>query len=306
LEIENMPTMTKALGEFLLAGEADGLAPTTLDWYGYLLRPMIQQLGEELPTTHALRQYVVTIRQTYKDHTTSGHIRALHRFFAWNAEEYGVINPMKGIKRMKAPAAEVRSIAPEDFVKMFNNAGENDIGIRNRAIMAFLADTGVRLGGIAGLTLEALDISMRRAWVIEKGRKKRIVVFTFYTARLLELWLAVRPEGSRTVFTTLDTGTGLTTHGIQEIFKRLKKKLGIQGHASPHAFRHGFAKGYLSNGGELATLAKLMGHNDIQTTMDHYAIFSHDELANLHEKYSPLRALLNKNDNAQIGVKGQK
>lgn len=291
-ENNKMATMTAALEEFLLARKADGLASSSITWYRALLKRLVQEQGDQLPTTHALREYVVQLRAIYKPHTVADHIRVLHRFFAWCSEEYDVPNPMKSIKRMKAPAAAPRSITPADFMKLFNNAGDGDIGIRNRAILAFLADTGVRLGGIAGLTLEALDISLRRAWVIEKGSKQRVVVFTFYTAKLLERWLAVRPDKGRSVFTTLDTGTALTASGIQQVLKRLKKKLDIQGQTNPHAFRHGFAKGYLSNGGELATLAKLMGHNDIQTTMDHYAIFSHDELSNLHEKYSPLRLLI--------------
>lgn len=289
-----MQTMGAALEEFLLACRADGLADSSLTWYRSLLSKLVRELGDKFPSTHDLREYTVSLRERYKPHTLSDHNRAMHRFFAWASDEYSISNPMKGIKRLKVPPAEVRAISSADFVKLFNNAGKGDIGIRNRAIMALLADTGMRLGGVAGLTLDSLDISLRRAWVIEKGRKQRVVVFTFYTARLLERWLAVRPDNSRFIFTTLDTGEGLTGSGIQQIFKRLKKKLGIQGQTNPHAFRHGFAKGYLSNGGELATLAKLMGHTDVQTTMDHYAIFSHDELANLHEKYSPLRSLLEK------------
>lgn len=287
-----MQSMSEALKEFLLAGEADGLAPASLTWYRSLLTRLVQAIGEDYPDTHALREYIVALRAKYKPHTVADHGRALHRFFAWASEEYDLLNPMKGIKRPKMPPPVGRAITSADFVSMFNNAGEGDVGMRNRALLAFLADTGVRLGGVTGLTVDALDMSLRRGWVIEKGTKQRLVVFTFYTARLLERWLAVRPTTTRLVFTAMDTGEGLTNSGIQQILKRLKKKLNIQGHTNPHAFRHGFAKGYLANGGELATLARLMGHNDIQTTMDHYAVFSQDELSNLHEKYSPLKRFL--------------
>lgn len=287
-----MITMSAALKEFLLAGQADGLAPASMTWYRSILSRLVQTIGEDYPDTHVLREYMVALRERYKPHTVADHGRALHRFFSWSATEYEIANPMKGIKRPKMPPPVARAITSADFVALFNNAGEGDVGIRNRALLAFLADTGVRLGGVTGLTVDAVDLELRRAWVIEKGTKQRLVVFTFYTARLLERWLSIRPEKTRRVFTAMDTGDGLTNSGIQQILKRLKKKLNIQGNTNPHAFRHGFAKGYLANGGELATLARLMGHTDIQTTMDHYAVFSQDELSNLHEKYSPLKRIL--------------
>lgn len=288
-----MTTLSEALKEFLLTCEADGLSPKTLIWYRSLLMRMVKVIGEDYPDTHALREYMVSIRAKYtKAHTVADHGRALHRFFAWTAEEYGVSNPMGGIKRPKTPPSEARAIAPANFMLMFNNAGEGDIGIRNRALMAFMADTGVRLGGVVNLRVEALETTLRRAWVVEKGTKQRVVVFTFYTAKLLERWLAIRPTESNSVFTAMDSLEGLTESGIQQIFRRLKKRLEIKGPTNPHSFRHSFAKGYLANGGELATLARLMGHNDIQTTMDHYAVFSQDELANLHEKYSPLKRVM--------------
>jgi integrase/recombinase XerD len=69
---------------------------------------------------------------------------------------------------------------------------------------------------------------------------------------------------------------------------RLKKKAGVAGRVNPHSFRHAFAREYLKNGGDVSILPTLMGHSDVNTTRDFYAVFKTDELADLHLKYSPI------------------
>ncbi|HSN76988.1 MAG TPA: site-specific integrase, partial [Anaerolineae bacterium] len=80
----------------------------------------------------------------------------------------------------------------------------------------------------------------------------------------------------------------LTTEGIRQVLKRLGKKAGVEGPVNPHSFRHGFAREYLLSGGDLATLADIMGHSDVQVTWSSYAIFRTAELAAKHAKHSPI------------------
>jgi integrase/recombinase XerD len=80
----------------------------------------------------------------------------------------------------------------------------------------------------------------------------------------------------------------LTDEGVRQLLKRLKAKAGVTGPVNPHAFRHGFAREYLLNGGDLGTLADLLGHSDVQVTWQHYAIFRTAELQAKHDKHSPV------------------
>lgn len=61
------------------------------------------------------------------------------------------------------------------------------------------------------------------------------------------------------------------------------------GHSNPHAFRPEFAKDYLMNGGDLASLADLMGHESVETTKSFYAIFEQDDLKRKHDQFSEVR-----------------
>lgn len=285
----------KALQEFILSAKADGLAVKTVKWYQYTIGTLVDAGADrdvESITTNELRQHIVALRERLAAESASGHVRALHRFFSWCSTEYELPkNPMSGIKRAAPSRSEPKAITSGDFIKLFNATIDSPAGVRDRAILAFFADTGVRLGGLLTLELDRVDMDNRRAHVREKGRKLRVVPFTHYTKVLLSHWLEVRVSSSTVLFTTV-TGQPLTESGLHEILKRLKRRANVTGRVNPHAFRHAFAREYLRAGGDLVTLARLMGHEKIDTTAAFYAVFSSDELAEAHEKRSPLNTLL--------------
>lgn len=298
-----------ALADFSLANQANGLKPATLRWYDSLLKPLADSFPDtelERITTKMLRQYIVDLQARevryldapqkpvqsggLSEASVAGHIRALHAFFAWCADEYQLDNPMKRIKRQKY-TPKPKAVTNSDFVQLFNATGDNRAGRRDRAMLAMFADSGLRLGGLLSQEVNKTFTDKRYAIVTEKGNTVRRVVFTHYTARLLEAWLEVRVSPSPYLFTSMNTGEHLSMSGVHQILKRLKAKAGVAGRVNPHGFRHNFAIQYLMNGGDLATLSKLLGHTDVNTTAMYYAVFSRDELATMHEKFTPLRGM---------------
>jgi len=295
-----------ALNDYWLACIAEGLSQATVRWYSSLLSAFAYQFQgwdiEQITPTW-IRRYLVKLSERdsryvnapqqpqkpggLSQSSIAAHDRALHAFWAWCSREYGIPNPMANIRRHKAPPPRPKAIRPSDFVKLFNAANNT----RDRAILLFFADTGCRLGGLLNLTLESLFLDERRALVCEKGQETRPVVFTHFTAQVLRQWLAERQSRTNYVFCNLFTGERLTESGVNQMLERLKHKAGVSGRCNPHSFRHNFAREYLRNGGDLATLAKLLGHSNISTTAGYYAVFSPDELAQFHERYSPLRSL---------------
>jgi site-specific recombinase XerD len=295
-----------ALNEYRLACIAEGLSTATIKQYVSLLSAFAWKFqGWELEaiTPTWIRQYLVGLQERQARYvgapqkpqqpgglsraSVAAHDRALHAFWGWCSREYGISNPMVNIRRHKAPPPAPKALKPADFVRLFNAADSE----RDRAILVFLADTGCRLGGLLNLTLEGLYLEDRRALVREKGENTRSVVFTTFTAQLIRQWLAARQSPTDYVFCSLVTGKQLTDSGVAQILYRLKRRAGISGRCNPHSFRHNFAREYLRNGGDLATLAALMGHKTISTTAAYYAVFSPDELAEFHERYSPLRKI---------------
>lgn len=283
-----------AINEFLLASQANGNSEATTRWYKQMLGALNRGLEDvELATitTHDLRTHMVQRREVLAGTSYSSYSTALHAFFGWCSQEYEMPNPMRKIARVKPPPPVPKAISPENFLSLIDSVGDDDGGIRNRAILIFMADTGARLGGVVTLTIDRLYINEGYALVTEKGNKVRRVPFTTYTARLLHLWLSVRKSKSDAVWVSMTTGEPLTAWGVREMIKRLKKKAGITGRVNPHSFRHNFARAYLKAGGDVVTLGRLLGHADINTTAAYYAVFSEEELSDLHEKRSPLKTL---------------
>jgi site-specific recombinase XerD len=173
---------------------------------------------------------------------------------------------------------------------MLEMAGNGEMGIRNRAIILFLLDTGCRAGGICGLRTRDIDLSERRALVTEKGNKTRSVTFTSLTAQAVREWLLVR-KPAPTLFYNITTLEPLTPSGLLQLLRRIARRAGIRDRFNPHSFRHLFAKEYILAGGDLATLSKLLGHRDVSTTVSHYTIFTDSDLREKHELYSPVTKL---------------
>lgn len=280
--------LSEAVEEFLIACEADDLAPKTLEWYDYHLKKFMVVMKDDTQldqiTTRQAREYLVIMREKFSGHTYSGANRVLHRFWRWCGIEYDVNNIMRNVKYIQPPApTESRAIATDDIVKLFDAVEDGIIGYRDKAILAFLIDTGVRVGGLSSLTIDNLNIEGLRAIVHEKGRKTRVVYFSMFTGKLLQRWLDIRTNGSKAVFYNLRSGRGLTVSGVQQMLYRLKARARIEGRVNPHAFRHAFGKDYVKNGGNLAALSRLLGHADIKLTMKFYLWFVVNETANEHK-----------------------
>lgn len=293
-----MTTVYDAMQTFLLARDADGAAQTSIKWYRAILLKFVDaHQHDEIATIDAnmIRRHLAARRGQIAPASYASLNTAMHAFWNWITVEYHLAeNPMRNIKRARPPQPAPKAISAHDFRRMFDLCGTDDQGVRDRALLAFLADSGSRPGGVAGLTVDDLHINEGFAVVTEKGHKTRRVIFTHATGRMLHQWLLLRKVTSPGVFTSMTTGEPLTYWGVYLAIKRLGIRAGVQGYASPKAFRHAFAREYVLSGGDIVTLARLMGHASTDTTTAFYAVFSAPEIAILHAERSPLLRLLHR------------
>jgi len=288
-------SIESAVSEFILACEADGLKDSTIRWH----RSILGQFAARHPaqalkdiTTHDMREYLVGLRQQeYSPDSVADYTRSLHRFWKWAALEYEVKNPMRSIRYPDPPKPKTPKVVPlETIILMFRAAEGGMNTVRDQAILAFALDTGCRAGGICTLRAEDVDLFKRRAIVVEKGDKTRSVPFTKVTAVLLARWMEER-QPVEVFFYSLYTWEALRPNSLYLLFKRLARRAGVRGKFNPHGFRHTFGKEYVKAGGDIFTLARIMGHENVNTTAGHYAIFTSEEVADAQEKYSPVNQL---------------
>ena len=289
-------TIDQAIDEFILACQADGLRPATVRWYRSLLQKLAEYCHVRSLTsirTSDMRQYIVSVREKkqYSADTIHALVRVTHRFWKWCAAEYQIPNPMGNIRYPKQPKPQhPKAVDLRDVERLLSSCGNSRIGIRNKAIIAFLLDTGCRAAGLTGLKMRDLDVLRGRAIVVEKGEKRRIVFFGETTRQYLLDWIKVH-DNVEPVFYDLRNHAPLTPSGLFQLLKRIAKRAKIRGRVNPHSFRHAFAREYLKAGGDVDSLARLMGHSDFGVTMEFYGVFTEGELKTKHDQFSPIQKI---------------
>jgi integrase/recombinase XerD len=201
--------------------------------------------------------------------------------------------------RAVKPDAPRRAANLDDIGRLFEALGDDYQGKRDKALLAFLVDTGCRVASISKLKLSELDMENFRASVREKGSKTRLLSFSPFTAARLKEWLLVRANTSEFVFLSTRSHGAIGHSGVVQMLRRLAAKAGVTGPVNPHAFRHAFAREYIKSGGDLATLQRIMGHSDQSLTADYYAVFTENELATKHRQHSPMNQIEQRLDKSE-------
>ena len=291
--------LTEVIEHLAIATEAENKSPRTVQAYREKLSYLVRFLGDpsiESVTAHDLRRFMVAQREKgLSPFTIKSRWRAFRRL--WNfAEEEGIIteNPAQ---RIKAPRtqAKPKGIKQEDFEALLGttNAG-TELDLRDHAIIRFLYDTGVRVGGLCGMQIEHLKLEHLYAKVTEKREKTRKVYFQESTAQALRAWLAVRPDDKGPwVFVGLTARAKgqMDANSVGKMLRRRGKQAGCKGPVNPHAFRHGFAISATMSGCPLGATSKILGHSDPAITIKYYHQFTDDQLQEIHAKYSPITKL---------------
>ena len=112
----------------------------------------------------------------------------MQQFWKWALEEEEIDrSPMERMKVPKVPDSPVPVVALDDFRKLLKTADGRDFkDRRDTAILLTLFDTGMRLGEIAGLRVDDVDLRDRIAYVTGKGGHTRAVRFGAKTAVALD------------------------------------------------------------------------------------------------------------------------
>lgn len=142
--------------------------------------------------------------------------------------------------------------------------------------------SGLRVGDVVGLELNDVEISPRSGQLTcrwGKGRKQRIVPLPLEARRALSTYLECRPPSDSQSLFVGERGP-LTEHGVRAICSKYAAISGVS--FSPHTLRHTFAHRYLDQGGDIASLAQILGHENLNTTSI-YTKRSQEELSRLAE-----------------------
>jgi site-specific recombinase XerD len=208
--------------------------------------------------------------------TINGRIQAARRLFSWLVGE-GVLSESPAVKLSKVKEGErvPKAVTPEDRLLLLKAAREHP---RDYALCRLLADTGLRVGELCSLRISDMNFQRQEALVMGKGQKLRAIFWNDRTNEALRAWMMSREDDNPYLFPGARDGAGLTPQGVHRALKRLALAAGIQGRYNPHAFRHGLAQAMLEEDSDMGLVADVLGHRQIETTFQHYAVFARSDV----------------------------
>jgi integrase/recombinase XerC len=201
-------------------------------------------------------------------------------------------SPAEGIPTPKRPKLLPKNLTvDETFALLEGIVGDDLAGLRDKALLEFLYATGLRVGELVSLDLDAIDLSGGLVRVLGKGNKERIVPFGRKAAAALRAWLSASDHLRRTrrdadaVFLNL-RGTRLTDRSVRRVLGRRLREAAIVARVSPHALRHTFATHMLGAGADLRAIQELLGHASLSTTQ-RYTHVGVEALMAVYDKAHP-------------------
>jgi integrase/recombinase XerC len=251
------------------------------------------------------------LRAWLADQLETGHARATmarraagaRAFTAW-AHRIGRL-PQDPGRRLAAPRA-LRPLPPvltqrdaegvlDVAAERVNLAGTGDdrdtpvaraVALRDLAAVELLYATGIRVGELVGLDVDALDHSRRVVRVRGKGDRERVVPYGVPAAQRLDEYLRggrpllARDARERALFLGR-RGRRIDPRQVRSVVTDLVGRVEGAPAIGPHGLRHSAATHLLDGGADLRSVQELLGHATLSTTQ----IYTHVSVERLRASY---------------------
>lgn len=132
--------------------------------------------------------------------------------------------------------------------------------------------TGLRVSELVNIKLSHIDYDKRELVVIGKGKKRRNIPLKTCVINQMKTYINGDRRKSKHHKSPYLVLSQRKDKMSREAVCRLTKiiKSDINSKIYPHKFRHSFASRLVQKGVLISTVAEILGHRDIQTTLDYY------------------------------------
>jgi integrase/recombinase XerC len=237
-------------------------------------------------TSEAVRRFAASeFRRGQSPRSIQRRLSALRSFCTFLLRE-GVLsaNPATDIQAPKAAKRLPSTLDVDQMAQLLSFRTDEQLGVRDQAIMELFYSSGLRLAELTGLDLEDLDLRDRTVRVLGKGSRARILPVGRHAVTALTRWLAERPSLAATDQQALFVsarGRRLGARAVQNRIAAWALRRGLPIHVHPHMFRHSFATHLLESSQDLRGVQELLGHTNIATTQ----IYTHLDFQHLAKIY---------------------
>jgi integrase/recombinase XerC len=247
--------------------------------------------------THPLLRRFLAQQHTrgYARASIARRVGAIRTFYRW-AEATGrvaldpavllgrpkVVNRLPSVLRPREAADLAEAATPPE---PSDDPLDRAFALRDRAALELLYGSGLRVGEVAGLTVDRIDLRRGRVLVLGKGAKEREVPLSGYAVDALDAYLRegrprIAAEGSSQAFFNRRRRP-FSERDIRSMVQRYGATLLPGRRVTPHTLRHSFATHLLEGGADIRAVQELLGHASVATTQR----YTHVSRRRLFEAY---------------------
>ncbi len=267
-------------------------SPQTLRTYRFQLEKAIDTLALVATTLgdaerHHLQAYLTGLHRAGQSPRSIALAAASLRSLMGWAKRNALIddNPTTGLRTPK-PNKRLPAILDADATtQLVEIEASEPLSVRDRAMLELFYSAGLRLGEVAALRWQDLDLSEGSVRVLGKGNKTRIVPVGRPAVVALRELAALHSAPEAPVFGN-GRGGALSPRGIQKRVAHWAKQQGLWQRVHPHLLRHSFASHVLESSGDLRGVQEMLGHQNIATTQV-YTHLNFQHLAEVYDKAHP-------------------
>ena len=239
--------------------EAEKSAATIEKYLRHVRQFVAHDAGRKIDKALML-EYKTRLEKLYAPSSANAALAAVNGFLRfWGFESCGV-KPFKVQKKLYCP--EERELSREEYIRLVKAAKEKS-SERLALLLETICATGIRVSELPYITVEA--VARGEAVVHCKG-KTRTVFLPAALQKKLRRYMQSQKIQSGPVFITR-TGKPMNRSNIWREMKALCERANVApSKVFPHSLRHLFARTFYSIDHDVAKLADLLGHSNINTT----------------------------------------
>lgn len=264
-------TLREAHEKFEKSLENKGRATATILAYGKDVEQLIEFVQEQhkydpsVITTQDIENFKVHLKnQDYTNKSISRKVNSIKAFFRFlKNNNYVMDNPATQVSHPKYEVSPPRVLSKLEYRALRDACRDDE---RLSAVIELLLQTGMRIGELASLTLEDINLEKKEV-VIQpyESRDGRTLPLTDAAIKAVEDYLKVRPKSDNNTLFLTKTGNPFLVRNIRTAIDRYYDMAGIE-NATVNDLRHTFIVHQLKSGTPLTYVSKLVGHKRLSTT----------------------------------------
>lgn len=231
--------------------------------------------------------------------TVARRLSALRQFYRYLvSENVRKEDPTATIDSPKQKRTLPKTLSEGEVAQLIKTAAIGGAGdsVRLVCLLEMLYATGLRVSELVGLPMSAIGEDAQFIMIAGKAGRERMVPLSDTAQKAIKHYLEVRKQfiasddkgtQAQWLFPSRTSESGhLTRQRFAQLLKDLADEAQIPAdRVSPHVLRHAFATHLLSNGADLRSVQKMLGHADIATTQIYTHIISDKAKATLKDKH---------------------